>query len=159
MFGFLTLGTTLTFMDQAFKAKIEEQKDESFPRELEGSKGKIKLYKNHNKGFRLGLFKGTKAVETIPLYLNSGLAGIRFYLMGTKGRILEKLAVTLTLAGGISNLYDRMKRGYVVDYFSFEWKFLKKLVFNLGDLFIYLGSVMMLIASLIDALKDVRRKK
>ena len=135
MFGFLTLGTTLTFMDQAFKAKIEEQKDESFPRELEGSKGKIKLYKNHNKGFSLGLFKGTK------------------------GRILEKLAVTLTLAGGISNLYDRMKRGYVVVYFSFEWKFLKKLVFNLGDMFIFLGSGMMLIASLIDALKDVRRKK
>ena len=38
MFGFLTLGTTLTFVDQACKAKIEEQKDDTFPRELDGSK-------------------------------------------------------------------------------------------------------------------------
>ena len=159
MFGFLTLGTTLTFVDQACKAKIEEQKDDTFPRELDGSKGMIKLHKNHNEGFSLGLFKGSKAVETVPLYLNSGLAGIWFYLMGTKGRMLEKLAVTLALAGGISNLYDRMKRGHVVDYFSIEWKFLKKLVFNLGDIFIFLGSGLMLIASLVDAVKDVRRKK
>ena len=159
MFGFLTLGTTLTFVDQACKAKIEEQKDDTFPRELEGSKGMIRLHKNHNEGFSLGLFKGSKAVKTVPLYLNSGLAGIWFYLMGTKGRMLEKLAVTFALAGGISNLYDRMKRGHVVDYFSIEWKFLKKLVFNLGDMFIFLGSGLMLVASLIDAVKDVRRKK
>lgn len=159
MFGFLTLGTTLTFVDQACKAKIEEQKDDTFPRELDGSKGMIKLHKNHNEGFSLGLFKGSKAVETVPLYLNSGLAGIWFYLMGTKGRMLEKLAVTFALAGGISNLYDRMKRGHVVDYFSIEWKFLKKLVFNLGDMFIFLGSGLMFVASLIDAVKDVRRKK
>lgn len=159
MFGFLTLGTTLTFVDQACKAKIEEQKDEVFPKELDGSKGIIRLHKNHNEGFSLGLFKGSKAVETVPLYLTSGLAGIWFYLMGTKGRMLEKLAVTFTLAGGISNLYDRMKRGYVVDYFSFEWKFLKKLVFNLGDMFIFLGSGLMLLGSLIDAVKNGRRKK
>ena len=73
--------------------------------------------------------------------------------------MLEKLAVTFALAGGISNLYDRMKRGHVVDYFSIEWKWLKRLVFNLGDIFIFLGSGLMLIASLVDAVKDVRRKK
>lgn len=159
MFGFLTLGTTLLFTDQACKGKIEEQKYDEFPQELEGSKGMIRLHKNHNAGFCLGLFKGSKAVETVPLYLNSGLAGIWLYLMGMKGRVLEKLAVTLVLAGGISNLYDRMKRGYVVDYFSIQWKFLKKLVFNLGDIFIFLGSGMMLAAGLADAMKDTRRKK
>lgn len=159
MFGFLTLGTTLTFFDQACKARIEEQKEETFPRELEGSRGLIRLHKNHNDGFCFGLFKGSKSVETVPLYLNSGLVGIWFYLMGTKGRILEKLAVTMTLAGGISNLYDRMKRGHVVDYFSIEWKFLKKIVFNLGDMFIFLGAGLLMIAGLIDTVKDVRRKK
>ena len=38
----------------------------------------------------------------------------------------EKTALTLVLAGGASNLYDRLKRGYVVDYFSIQWKKLKK---------------------------------
>ena len=47
-------------------------------------------------------------------------------MIGKKGRVLEKTALTLVLAGGASNLYDRLKRGYVVDYFSIQWKKLKK---------------------------------
>lgn len=42
----------------------------------------------------------------MPLCVTSAFAGAWAYLMGTRGRILEKLALTLTLAGGVSNLYD-----------------------------------------------------
>ena len=31
MFGFLTFGTTLTFLDQAFKARIEKEEKGTFP--------------------------------------------------------------------------------------------------------------------------------
>ena len=68
---------------------------------------------------------------------------------------MEKLALTLTLAGGVSNLYDRMKRGYVVDYFSFQWKALKKVVFNLGDLFIFAGAFLMAAGTAAGFLKDL----
>ncbi len=154
MFGFLTVGTTLTMLDLALKNEIESQKDETFPRDLEGTKGMIRLHKNHNQGFSFGVLEGSRAVELIPLCMTSGLAGAWVFLMGTKGRILEKLAVTLSLAGGLSNLIDRMKRGYVVDYFSVQWKTLKKVVFNLGDIFIFCGSALLLAAGLIDTLKD-----
>ena len=40
MFGFLTFGTTLTFLDQAFKARIEKEEKGTFPRELAISKDK-----------------------------------------------------------------------------------------------------------------------
>ena len=30
------------------------------------------------------------------------------------------------MGGALSNLYDRVMRGYVVDYFTIEWKSLKK---------------------------------
>ena len=76
-------------------------------------------------------------------------------IMLGRGRILEKLALTLTLAGGVSNLYDRMKRGYVVDYFSFQWKALKKVVFNLGDLFIFAGAFLMAAGTAAGFLKDL----
>ena len=56
----------------------------------------------------------------------SAVAGAWAYVIGKKGRVLEKTALTLVLAGGASNLYDRLKRGYVVDYFSIQWKKLKK---------------------------------
>ena len=148
MFGFLTFGTTLVFLDQAFKARIEKEEKETFPRELSGSKGRIKLYKNHNEGFSFGFLKGTRAVQLVPLCVTSAFAGAWTYLMGTRGRILEKLALTFTLAGGISNLYDRMKRGYVVDYIGFQTsdEKLTKITYNLGDFFLAAGSILILLS-------------
>ncbi|MFR5731015.1 MAG: signal peptidase II [Clostridium sp.] len=43
------------------------------------------------------------------------------------------------LGGAVSNLYDRMIRHYVVDYFSIQCGKLKKVVFNLGDIFAFLA--------------------
>ena len=159
MFGFLTFGTTLTFLDQAFKARIEKEEKGTFPRELASSKGKIKLYQNHNEGFSFGILKGSRAVQLVPLCVTSAFAGAWAYLMGTRGRILEKLALTLTLAGGVSNLYDRMKRGYVVDYFSIQWKKLKKVVFNLGDIFIFAGSALFAAVQLVEEIRGILSKE
>ena len=121
MFGFLTFGTTLTVADLAVKNEIERQDDAAFPREMKGSKGWIKLYKNHNAGFSFGFLKGSRLVELVPLCITSGLAGAWAYIMGVRGRAAEKFALTLVLAGGLSNLLDRMSRGYVVDYFAIQW--------------------------------------
>ena len=65
-----------------------------------------------------------------------------------KGKKLFKLGLALTLGGAISNVTDRVKRGYVVDYFSFNCKKLKSIIFNLADMAIFLGSAFMLLASL-----------
>ncbi|MFV0344120.1 MAG: signal peptidase II, partial [Anaerocolumna sp.] len=37
-------------------------------------------------------------------------------------------------------------KGYVVDYFSFKW--LKKIVFNISDICIFIGGALITIASL-----------
>lgn len=154
MFGFLTFGATLTVADLAVKNEIEKQDAAAFPREMKGSKGLIKLYKNHNPGFSFGILKGSKAVELVPLCITSGVAGVWTYIMGVRGRLAEKMALTLVLAGGLSNLIDRINRGYVVDYFSIQWKVLKKVVFNLGDIFILLGSLILIAAQFADGVKD-----
>lgn len=154
MFGFLTFGTTLTVADLAMKNEIERQGDAAFPREMKGSKGRIKLYKNHNPGFSFGILKGSLAVKLIPLCVTSGVAGVWTYLMGVRGRWTEKLALTLVLAGGLSNLTDRVLRGYVVDYFSVQWKALKKVVFNLGDIYIFLGSGILLLGQFAASVKE-----
>lgn len=143
MVGFLSFGTALTLLDVAFKNRIEAGDDGEFPKELKKSKGYVRLYKNHNPGFSFGVLKKyPRAVELVPLCMESALAGVWVYLMGKKGKFLEKTALTLTLAGGASNLYDRFCRGYVVDYFSIQWKLFKKVVFNLGDIFIFLGAAL-----------------
>ena len=53
----------------------------------------------------------------------------------------KKLGLALTIGGGMSNWYDRHKRGYVTDYVSFRFgpeKF-RRLVFNVSDFCIFFG--------------------
>ena len=159
MFGFLTLGTTMTMADLAFKNRIDSQKDEEFPKELEGSKGKILLYKNHNDGFSFGVLRGSKLVELVPLCLTSGIAGVWTYLMSVRGRWAEKFAITFVLAGGASNLIDRLTKGYVIDYICVQWKALKKVVFNLADLFIMIGCGLLITVNGLEVIKDMRKRK
>ncbi len=154
MFGFLTFGTTLTVADLAVKNEIERQDASLFPREMKGTKGWIKLHKSHNTGFSFGFLKGNRLVKLVPLCITSGVAGAWTYMMGVRGRIAEKLALTLVLAGGASNLLDRIKRGYVVDYFSIEWKALKKVIFNLADIFIIAGSMILVLSQTVEGIKD-----
>ena len=154
MFGFLTFGTTLTVADLAIKNEIEKQDASAFPREMKGTKGLIRLYRNHNPGFSFGFLTGSRAVELFPLCITSGVAGIWAYMMGRRGRFVEKLSFTLVLAGGISNVIDRIRLGYVVDYVSIQWKALKKVVFNLADLFILAGCVMLVAAQIGEELRE-----
>lgn len=159
MFGFLTLGTTMAMTDLAFKNRIDSQKDEEFPRELTGSNGKILLYKNHNDGFSFGVLRGSRLVELVPLCLTSGIAGVWTYLMSVRGRWAEKIAMTFVLAGGVSNLIDRLTKGYVVDYICVQWKVLKKVVFNLADVFIMIGCGLLVLANAADLVKGKLKHK
>lgn len=94
----------------------------------------------HNKGFALnkmdhrpGFVKWTQA----GLMILFGWYGIH-ECFTEKGKSLSALGMALLLGGGASNLYDRVKRGYVVDYLGIPG--IKNILFNLSDLFIFLGS-------------------
>lgn len=90
----------------------------------------------------------------IPLAVASFVGGMLGGLLKTRGKIADKLALSLVLGGAISNLYDRLVRRYVVDYFSLQFGKLKKVVFNLGDIFIFLGAAIFLIVELIRTFRD-----
>ena len=81
MYGWLIGG--LTALDLGIKQVIEDQEDETFPRDLPCAKGWIRLYKNHNSGFPFGvlkqkpeLVKGIPRLKsgTIPAYIAALLA-------------------------------------------------------------------------------------
>ena len=54
---------------------------------------------------------------------------------------------SLLLGGAFSNTYDRLKRKYVVDYFSFgvKWEPLRAIVFNISDFCILIGALIIAI--------------
>lgn len=146
----------LTALDLGVKNEIEREEDNSFPRKLECSKGWITLHKHHNEGFPFGFLKERPdLVKGIPLAVTSAAAGAFSVFCLKKGNKGQKLGLSLVLAGAFSNLYDRLVRGYVVDYFTIEWKPLKDVIFNLGDLFVFLGAA---IFTLSEAFSDCREK-
>ena len=73
------------------------------------------------------------------------------------GKKVEKIGAALLLAGGCCNWFDRMHQGYVTDYFSINCKKeeIRNLVFNFSDFFIFIGTLLMAVGSLLPG----RRKK
>ena len=113
--------------------------------------GKIILRKFHNPGF---LFqKGEKypwLVKLIPFIILFPVALIYGLILRKPGKVIQKLGGALLIGGGVSNLADRWFKGYVTDYFSFNVKYkkIKRIVFNLADIFIILGSIFICLGEL-----------
>ena len=153
--GWITWILMMAGADQCIKEEIEAAGKENFPRELKGSRGKITLHKSHNQGFPFQVLKERpELVKTVPLIMVSALGGVLGFLLPKKGFLLEKTALSLTLGGALSNLHDRLHRGYVVDYFSINAGKLKKVIFNLGDMMIFAGAVLMFLSQIRAQLKE-----
>jgi len=143
---FIGLILAVMALDLYFKARIEKQQAESFPRPLPKTADKIRLYRSHNAGFPFGFLAQYKNVVcAVPLAITSALAGVLYCLLLQPGKTAQKLGVSLLIGGSLSNLYDRLVRGYVVDYFSIRLGWLKKVVLNLGDVFVFAGAVLLLL--------------
>ncbi len=111
-------------------------------------KGKILLKKQYNRGMFLNLMQDkVDLVKKLSKILLGILLIIFTFLLPRKHNKMLKLGLSFCLGGAISNVYDRMKRGYVVDYFSINCKGLRYAVYNIADMFIFLGSLMILLAS------------
>lgn len=145
-------------LDQGMKCEIEQETDGEFPRELPGTKGKIRIHRNHNYGFPFGFLKEKpQLVTAVPLAVSSAVAGALSMLLARKGSGIQKTGLSMVLGGAVSNLYDRWKRGYVVDYFSFSLPGIKKVVFNLGDIFVFLGTALFVLGETADEIKNNRQ--
>jgi len=141
----LLAGAAIFAVDQAGKYKAEE--DPAFLGRRPG--GRVEITKTHNKGFAMNLGEGNpKRVTAVCCgagVLTAVLAACAWKSLGKGGR----LGLTLALGGAASNVFDRLKRGYVVDYISFPKlpKKISRISFNLGDFGILAGVVLTLLKS------------
>ena len=68
------------------------------------------------------------------------------YLMFISKKILEKLAYFIIIIGAISNILDRTINTFVVDFISIHYKNYYWPAFNLADIYITIGIIMLLIS-------------
>lgn len=130
-------------VDLTIKNKVEKNQPYGVQKEI--GKGFLLLRKVYNKGAMLHFLENKgKIVKVVSLILFLFLWLPFILILSKEGRVLEKIGLSSLLGGAASNLYDRLRRGYVIDYFSFS--FLKKIIFNLGDIFIFFGVILLTVA-------------
>lgn len=143
---YFLLSLLILIAEPCIKRQID--RDQSLPRRI--WRGHLLLRRHENYGLALGQLKEQ---PWLPKLIVS-LAMLAFLLHTLpwffQGEISDLLAAGLCLlyGGGLSNLLDRFLRGYVLDYFSFPkcpWKRLRRIVFNLADICIFLGIGMLLL--------------
>lgn len=95
-----------------------------------------------NYGVAFGIFKNLNKV-TITILVLLIFFAFSFYFLKNKKSLKNKNIRLFSLfitAGGISNLLDRLTRGYVVDYIELK---IFPPIFNLADIYITLGTIML----------------
>ena len=69
-----------------------------------------------------------------------------YYLMIRSKKRLEKLAYFIIITGALSNILDRIINSYVVDFISLHYNNFYWPAFNLADIYITIGIIMLLIS-------------
>lgn len=113
----------------------------------------LRLTHLENRGFFLGLGqKHEKLLRWLPLGVWL-LAAVCLLPQLCKRAFTAQLGIAAVLLGGISNQWDRLRRGSVTDYLQFPHRRVKKraLVWNLAD-FMLVGGVVLTVVGLLKEL-------
>jgi len=141
-------------LDQCFKDCVENWSATRKQLPLAGRF--LTLRKHHNRGLPMNIAEEHQGKIAKVSLITTIIMSIYFaYVLFSDGKPLEKAGLSLEIGGAFSNTYDRLNRKYVVDYFSFNYpEFLKKIVFNIGDIAIFVGAFLTLLSSLFTRKKD-----
>lgn len=105
-----------------------------------------------NRGVAFGLFSGKRwLILLMTALIAAGLLYFYRSLPAERKYRQTKASLLLILSGAVGNIIDRVGRGYVVDFFEFtffEWP-----VFNVADIFV-VGGVILLSIQILFVLKD-----
>lgn len=100
-----------------------------------------------NKGAAFGLLAEASAGIRIPFFL--GITLVAFYLLWRffrripDGALLLAVAISLIFSGALGNLIDRTRQGEVVDFIDLYFRSYHWPAFNLADLSITIGAILL----------------
>lgn len=118
-------------------------------------KGLLEFCYLHNDGAAMGMLSGNRIfLIAIPVLM---IAAILFFEFS--GRINSPFlmwALNLVVGGGIGNLIDRIRFGYVVDFIRFPVSFFNY-SFNIADCAVTVGAAMMIIYLIIDIFRSGKK--
>ncbi len=147
---YLLIIITIIVAEIFIKDKIIGMKESVFPMELISKK--LSVERCYNSGIAFSkLKKRPMFVKYMTgIFVIILVLGLTPFLFNSKAHKLRKIAYALILGGALSNVGDRYKRGYVVDYIRFSpFKKKSRIVFNIADVAILLGSIVTLLDEIV----------
>ena len=103
-----------------------------------------------NRGAAFGMLENNQEIF-IAVATVASIFGL-YYINTKKVNNIGKTGIILIISGAIGNLIDRVRLGFVVDYFDF--RFIWEYVFNIADIFVVVGTIVFCIYILFFEEKD-----
>ena len=118
--------------------------------------GVIHLTYHENRGAAFGILSEHRwvflSVSTVMI------VGLLIYLyMGKCENMLYGVSISMIIGGGIGNMIDRLALGYVVDFIDF--RLINFAIFNGADSFVCVGAGLLILALVIDIIKEGKTAK
>ena len=115
----------------------------------------LNLSLGFNTGASFGMMGGFMAGKPLLMAALTGALTIAFAVMAFRAQHpLERAGFALVVGGALGNIIDRLRQGAVTDFLDFYWRDWHWPTFNVADIAITLGTVLILAASL-----PLRRRK
>ena len=156
---YILIVVSLFIMDGFLKFYMEKHLRPEETKQIGG--GRLVLKKYHNTGAMFNMGAAHQSlIALVSLVFSAFVTGIFVATLGTKGKRMLKIGLSMLLGGAFSNTYDRLRRKYVVDYLSFRFgtprlkpllkivRWFEGIVYNLSDFGIIIGA-MLLVCSVV----------
>ena len=105
--------------------------------------GLLQLTYVQNTGAAFSSFQGQQWLFAVMFVIFTGLILWEFYKKPMHFTKLERWCIAAVYAGGLGNMIDRVRLGYVVD--MIETTFMEFPVFNVADCFITCGCILLMV--------------
>ena len=110
-----------------------------------------------NRGMAFGLLADHRWIFLICSVVGIGL--IAFYLFRYVHRNLSRVSLALIIGGGIGNMIDRLRLGFVVDFIDFCAFDFWVWVFNVADAAVCVGAALFVLDLLLDTIAEFKKNR
>ena len=131
-------------LDRITKIYVLHLSQGNFANEIYSSKY-LNIFPIWNKGISFGLlsFDKTNLYHLLSIFIS--IIIFVLIIMAIKSESLKRLSLLIVIGGALGNLYDRLKYNGVLDFIDFHVGNFHWFIFNVADIFITLGIVIMIL--------------
>ncbi|MBL4907731.1 MAG: signal peptidase II [Sneathiella sp.] len=142
----LVIATLIVIIDQAFKIQMVEYMA-NHPYGIEVTSF-FRLVMVWNSGVSFGMFAGGDTTRWILISVSIIISIILVVVLAKSDKKMIGYAIGLVLGGAIGNIVDRLHYGRVADFFDVDLIFMRWPAFNIADIAIVCGVMLMLLENL-----------